>query len=66
MQKEIGEDGTDDAALRGALGAFHQGSIAELKRRCQPPSDIEPHPSARRMFLKRPQKQRVVDIIEQA
>ena len=56
--------GRHDAALRGSLGAFHQGSIRTLKRRCQPPSDIEPHPSARRMFLKRPQKQRVVDIIE--
>src|SRR5208283_1099365 len=36
MQKEIGQEGTDDAALRRSLGAFRQGSIAELKRRCQP------------------------------
>src|SRR5208337_1329545 len=66
MQKEIGQEGTDDAALWSSLGAFHQGSIAELKRRCQPASDIEPHPFARRMFLQRPQKQRMVDVVEQA
>ncbi len=58
--------GSDHAALRRSLGPFHQGSVAELKRRCQPASEIKPHPFARRMFLQRPQKQRVVDIVEQA
>ena len=66
MQKEIGQDGTDDAALRSSLGAFHQGSVRKLKRRCQPSSDVEPHPFALRVFLQRPQQQRVVDVVEQA
>ena len=40
VQKEIGQNGTDHATLRGSLGALHQGSLRHLERRRQPSSDV--------------------------
>ena len=45
MQEQIGEQWTNDTALRGSLRPLHERSIRTFDRGAQPPSNVETNPS---------------------
>src|SRR5215813_3987854 len=44
MQEQIGQERTEDTALRGAFRPFHQDSVRTLDRGTQPPAHVQPYP----------------------
>ena len=65
MQEQIGQYGTDHAALRCAAGSLDLRAVLHAHRRGQPSFDGEDRPWARHMLPNRPQQKRVVDVVEQ-
>ena len=64
MQKQIGQQRADDSALRRALLTRDQLSVLLLHWRFQPAFDIENHPPLRGVFLYRPQKKILIQVVE--
>src|SRR5260370_25572404 len=46
MQEQVGQERTDDTALRGAFRPFHQDPVRTLDRGTQPPAHGHPYPGA--------------------
>src|SRR6516164_6275741 len=44
MQEQVGQERTDDTALRGAFRPFHQDPVRTLNRGTQPPAHVQPYP----------------------
>src|SRR5260221_5250243 len=44
MQEQVGQERTDDTALRGAFRPFHQDPVRTLDRGTQPPAHVQPYP----------------------
>ena len=44
VQEEVGQERTDDAALRRSSGPRFQGTVQHLNGGTQPPRDVQPEP----------------------
>src|SRR5437868_10013597 len=65
VQKQIGQQGTDDTALRRALLTRDQLTVLLLHWRFQPTLDVQHDPLLLGVFLHRPYQQILRDVIEE-
>ena len=65
VEKEIGQERTDDPALRRSPFPADEAAIRHLNGRSQPSFEVKQHPRAVRMLAHRPHQQVPVDIIEE-
>src|SRR5262249_43637870 len=65
VQKQIGQQGADHSSLRSAFLTLQQTSLFFLRRRFQPPLDVQFHPPLLRVFPDRLHHQTVIEIVEE-
>jgi hypothetical protein len=65
LQKQIGQQRTNDTTLRGALRPFHQLAVRHLHWHFQPTLNVQQDPWRLTVLSERTHKQFVVDVVKQ-